>query len=70
MDTMKMVEQDYLKKEMCIRDRVYAAQSADVDTVIIDGRIVMENKKVLTIDRERVFQEVEERVQRLLSEVK
>jgi 5-methylthioadenosine/S-adenosylhomocysteine deaminase len=49
---------------------VYAAQSADVDTVIIDGRIVMENKKVLTIDRERVFQEVEERVQRLLSEVK
>ena len=49
---------------------VYAAQSADVDTVIIDGRIVMEHKKVLTIDRERVFQEVEERVQRLLSEVK
>lgn len=49
---------------------VYAAHSADVDTVIIDGRIVMEHKKVLTIDRERVFQEVEERVKRLLSEVK
>lgn len=48
---------------------VYAAHSADVDTVIIDGRIVMEHKKVLTIDKERVFQEVGERVQRLLSEV-
>ncbi len=48
---------------------VYAAHSADVDTVIIDGRLVMEHKKVLTIDQERVFQEVEERVKRLLSEV-
>jgi 5-methylthioadenosine/S-adenosylhomocysteine deaminase len=48
---------------------VYAAQSGDVDTVIIDGHLVMEHKKVLTIDRERVFQEVEDRVKRLLSEV-
>jgi 5-methylthioadenosine/S-adenosylhomocysteine deaminase len=37
-----------------------------VDTVIIDGQIVMEERKVLTIDKERVFQEVEERVQRLV----
>ena len=47
---------------------VYAAQASDVDTVIIDGQIVMEQKKVLTIDKERVFQEVEDRSQRLISE--
>lgn len=46
---------------------VYAAQAGDVDTVIIDGRIVMENRRVLTIDKERVLQEVEERAQRLIS---
>ena len=46
---------------------VYAAQAGDVDTVIIDGRIVMEKRRVLTIDKERVIQEVEERVQRLIS---
>jgi 5-methylthioadenosine/S-adenosylhomocysteine deaminase len=45
---------------------VYAARGSDVDTVIIDGQIVMEERKVLTIDKERVFQEVEERVQRLV----
>jgi 5-methylthioadenosine/S-adenosylhomocysteine deaminase len=46
---------------------VYAAQASDVDTVIIDGRIVMEKRKVLTIDKERVLQEVEERARRLIS---
>jgi 5-methylthioadenosine/S-adenosylhomocysteine deaminase len=47
---------------------VYAAQASDVDTVIIDGKIVMEQRKILTIDKERVFQEVEERSRRLISE--
>lgn len=46
---------------------VYAAQAGDVDTVIIDGRIIMEERRVLTIDKERVIQEVEERVKRLVS---
>jgi 5-methylthioadenosine/S-adenosylhomocysteine deaminase len=44
---------------------VYAAQAEAVDTVIIDGRIIMEKRRVLTINEERVFQEVEERFQRL-----
>lgn len=45
---------------------VYAASGSDVDTVIIDGQIIMEERKVLTIDKERVIQEVEERAQRLV----
>jgi len=45
---------------------VYAAQSADVETVIIDGRVVMENRRVLTIDEEEVYNEVEKRAQRLV----
>lgn len=46
---------------------VYSARGGDVDTVIIDGRIVMEGRKILTVDKERVFAEVEERARRLLS---
>lgn len=46
---------------------VYAAQSADVETVIIDGKLVMENRQVLTIDEEEVLAEVEKRAQRLVS---
>lgn len=34
---------------------VYAAQAADVDTVIIDGRVVMENRRMTTIDEQEVL---------------
>lgn len=45
---------------------VYAAQSADVETVIIDGRVVMENRRVLTLDEEEIYSEVERRARRLV----
>lgn len=45
---------------------VYAAHSSDVDTVLVDGRILMENKKVLTIDEEEVMREVQLRAERLV----
>ncbi len=37
---------------------VYAASGADVRTVIIDGRIVMEENRLLTIDLDEVLQQV------------
>jgi 5-methylthioadenosine/S-adenosylhomocysteine deaminase len=37
---------------------VYAAGGADVDCAIIDGRIVMENRKLLTIDEAEAINEV------------
>lgn len=37
---------------------VYAASGADVRTVIIDGRIVLEEGRLLTIDLEEVFKQV------------
>jgi len=46
---------------------VYAASGSDVDTVIIDGRIIMKNRQVLTLDEEKVIQEANERGTRLLA---
>lgn len=46
---------------------VYSAQASDVDTVIIDGRVVMENRKLLTIDEELVMQKVREIASRFKS---
>lgn len=36
---------------------VYATNGADVETVIIDGRIVMQNRKLLTLNEESIKQE-------------
>jgi len=39
---------------------VYAASGADVDTVFINGKLVMENRRLLTIDEEEVMRKVRE----------
>ena len=39
---------------------VYSAQAADVDTVIVDGNILMENRELKTIDEELVKYKVQE----------
>ena len=45
---------------------VYAAQSADVDTAIINGEIVMEGRKVLTMDEEEVMAQAQKCADRLV----
>ncbi len=43
----------------------YAGSGRDVDTVIIDGKVVMENRDLKTIDEEIVYTEVSNRTERL-----
>ena len=50
---------------------VYVADEQDVATVIVDGRVLMRDKKILTIDTERVAQEAKElagRIQKALAQ--
>lgn len=44
---------------------VYAAGPADVDLVMVDGQILVEDGRVLTLDEEEVYQRVKECVQRI-----
>jgi 5-methylthioadenosine/S-adenosylhomocysteine deaminase len=44
---------------------VYYATGSDVDTCVIDGKVVMENRKVLTVDEEEVRNELQQRAQSL-----
>lgn len=37
---------------------VYSARGSDVDTVIIQGEIIVDNKKLLTIDEEKLMDEI------------
>lgn len=41
-----------------IASLVYAANSSDADTVIVSGKVLMENKNLLTIDEEKVRAEI------------
>jgi 5-methylthioadenosine/S-adenosylhomocysteine deaminase len=44
---------------------LYSAQPADVDTVIVAGRVLMRGRQLLTIDKDRVLREVTARASRL-----
>ncbi len=43
----------------------YSANGSEVDTVIIDGKVTMENRKVLTMDEEKIYAEVTKICKRL-----
>ena len=44
---------------------VYSANGSEVDTVIVDGRVLMENRKLTTIDEARVYDEIRKIAARL-----
>lgn len=46
---------------------VYAARAADVDTVLIDGKIVMENREVKTVNVDEVLEMAEKTKENLLA---
>jgi 5-methylthioadenosine/S-adenosylhomocysteine deaminase len=52
-------------RHQLVAQMVYSARGSDVDTVIIDGRLVMENRRMLTVDEETVRNQVESRAKRL-----
>lgn len=45
---------------------VYAMQSSDVDTVLVDGNILMENRKLLTINENEVLRNIDKCINRLM----
>jgi 5-methylthioadenosine/S-adenosylhomocysteine deaminase len=46
---------------------VYSARGADVDTVIVDGKVLMENRRVKTLDEETVMEKAERSAEDLLT---
>lgn len=49
---------------------VYCANGGDVDTVIIDGKVVMERRQIKTVDEQKVIQKSYEVSQRLKEKLK
>lgn len=63
---------DFEKPHLCplhneVSHLVYSARAADVDTVLVKGKIVMENREVKTVDVHRVMEMAEETKEKLLT---
>ncbi|MDD2233457.1 MAG: amidohydrolase [Desulfitobacteriaceae bacterium] len=48
---------------------VYSANAADVRTVIVNGKIVMEERNLLTLDEKKICYEAESRAKRIVGEL-
>jgi 5-methylthioadenosine/S-adenosylhomocysteine deaminase len=48
---------------------VYSTRASDVQTVIIDGKIIMENRNILTVDKAEVISQVRQSMERLAQRV-
>jgi cytosine/adenosine deaminase-related metal-dependent hydrolase len=53
-----------------VSNLVYAATGSDVDTVIVDGKILMEGRKVKTMDEERIISAAQEFAPELKNRIK
>ncbi|HET9530477.1 MAG TPA: amidohydrolase family protein, partial [Blastocatellia bacterium] len=49
---------------------VYSATASDVETVLIDGRVVMREGRLLTLDEQDVIRDAREHAERLARVVK
>lgn len=45
---------------------VWATTGSDVKTVIVDGKLIMENRRVLTLNEEKILEEAQERARKVL----
>ncbi len=48
---------------------VYSGQASDVETVIINGRVIMENRQFITLDQEEIMRQAQRIAARLMKEV-
>lgn len=57
---------NFMPNNNLIAALIYSANGSEVDTVMVDGRILMEKKELKTIDEERVYFEMEKIGQRYM----
>jgi 5-methylthioadenosine/S-adenosylhomocysteine deaminase len=58
-------EPQFMPANNIISGLVYSATGSEVDTVIVDGRVLMENRKLTTIDEAKVYDEIRKITARL-----
>lgn len=58
-------EPQFYPRNNLVTNLVYSAKGSEVETVIINGQIVMENRRILTMDEQEIYGECEKIAHRL-----
>ena len=58
-------EPQFIPANNIISGLVYSSNGSEVDTVIVDGKVLMENRKLTTIDEDKVYEEIRKITERL-----
>ncbi len=58
-------EPEFIPPNNIISGLVYSATGSEVDTVIVDGKVLMENRKLKTINEKKVYEEIRKITDRL-----
>lgn len=56
---------EFYPRNNTVHALVYSATGAETETVIVDGEVIMENRRLLTIDEKKVYEECERIARRL-----
>ena len=62
---VNLEEPQFMPANNIVSGLVYSATGSEADTVIVDGRVLMENRKLTTIDENRVYEEIRKMAARL-----
>lgn len=58
-------EPQFIPANNIVSGLVYSSKGSEVETVIVDGKVLMEDRKLTTIDEDRVYEEVRKMAARL-----
>lgn len=58
-------EPQFIPANNIISGLVYSSKGSEVDTVIVDGKVMMENRRLTTVDEDKVFEKCMEITERL-----
>ena len=56
---------EFVPQNNLVSALVYSANGSEVDTVLVDGQVVMEHRKLLTLDEQQIYQQCERITSRL-----
>jgi 5-methylthioadenosine/S-adenosylhomocysteine deaminase len=62
---VRLDEPQFIPANNVIAGLVYSSSGAEVDTVMVDGRVLMTNRRLTTIDEAGVYREIRRITERL-----